>query len=210
MLPESISLDFLDIEREGRKLYEKVIEERIVGSRSIWDTINKRKLPTFANNKKVVTVKIRKQLINIKAETKPMSRFTVASRSRPDIDLPGYLGKYEFPAVPRSIFTGEGDLIWSEDKSTITSECSPIESADADHKVIVFDGSCSEFASAYVQKVEKEAQWFDKIRVIFDRYTEEYLKSATRTGRTGMKLFAIKFLMTLLLKISLLNNFCLI
>ena len=111
MLPESLSLDFLDIESEGCKLYEKVIEERIVGSRSIWDTINKRKLPTFANNKKVVTVKIRKQLINIKAETKPMSRFTVAARSRLDIDLPGYLGKYEFSAVPRSIFTGEGDLI---------------------------------------------------------------------------------------------------
>ena len=40
-----------------------------------------------------------------------MSRFTVAARSRLDIDLPGYLGKYEFSAVPRSIFTGEGDLI---------------------------------------------------------------------------------------------------
>ena len=108
-----------------------------------------------------------------------MSRFTVAARSRLDIDLPGYLGKYEFSAVPRSIFTGEGDLFDPKtnlksllrcspienitDKSTITSECSPIEniteeSADADYKIIVFDGSCSEFASAYVQKVEKKAQ----------------------------------------------------
>ena len=102
-------MEFLEIEREGSKLYEKYIEERIVGSKSIWDTINKRKLPTFANNKKVVTVKIRNQLI--KAERKLTSRFTVAARSRPDVDLPGYLGKYEFSAVPRSIFIEEGDLI---------------------------------------------------------------------------------------------------
>ena len=208
VLPESLAMEFLEIERQGRKLYEKFIEERIVGSKTIWDTINKRKLPTFANNKKVVTVNIRNQLINIKAERKLMSRFTVAARSRPDVDLPGYLRKYEFSAVPRSIFTEEGDLIRSKDKSKITSEmleCLPIEniaeeSVDSDYKVIVFDGmavvnkidiekmklkSYSEFASAFVQKVEKEAQGFDEVRVIFDRYTEESLKSVTRTGRTG-------------------------
>ena len=45
--------------------------------------------------------------------------------------------------------------------------------------------SCSKFASAFVQKVEKEAQGFDKVRVIFDCYTEESLKYGTRTRRTG-------------------------
>ena len=208
VLPESLAMEFLEIERQGRKLYEKFIEERIVGSKTIWDTINKRELPTLANNKKVVTVKIRNQLINIKAARKLMSRFTVAAKSRPDVDLPAYLGKYEFSAVPRSIFIEEGDLIRSKDKSKITSEmseCLPIkniveESADSDYKVIVFDGmavvnkidikkmklkSCCEFASAFVQKVEKEAQRFDEVRVIFDRYNEGSLKSGTRTGRTG-------------------------
>ena len=42
----------------------------------------------------------------------------------------------------------------------------------------------SEFASSFVQKVEKEAQRFDKVRVIFDRYTEEPLKYGTRSRRT--------------------------
>ena len=84
-------------------------------------------------------------------------------------------------------------------------ECLPIEntaeeSADSGYKVIVFDGmavvnkidikkiklkSCSECASAFVQKVEKEAQGFDEVRVIFDPYTEESLKSGRRTGKTG-------------------------
>ena len=76
---ENLAIEFLEIEREGHKLYEKFIEKRIVGSKSIWDTINKRKFPTFANIKKVVTVKIRNQLLNIKAERKLMSRFTVTA-----------------------------------------------------------------------------------------------------------------------------------
>ena len=110
VFPESLAMKFFEIEKEGRKLYEKFIKKRIVVSKSIWDTINNRKLPTFANIKKVVTVKIRNNLINIKSERKLMSRFTVAARSRPDVDLSGYFGKYEFSAVPRLIFTEEGDL----------------------------------------------------------------------------------------------------
>ena len=76
-----------------------------------------------------------------------MSLYTIASRSRPDVDLPGYLGKWEFLAVPRSIFTEEGDLIRSKDKSKITSEMlewllieNIAKSDDSNYKVIVFDG----------------------------------------------------------------------
>ena len=69
----------------------------------------------------MVTVKIRNQVINIKAERKLMSRFIVAARSRPDVDLHGYLENYKFSAVPRSIFTVEGDLIRSKEKCKITS-----------------------------------------------------------------------------------------
>ena len=147
VLPESIAMELLETEREGHKLYEKLTEERIVGSKSIWDTINKRKLSTFANNKKVVNVKIRNQLIKKKTERKLMSLYTIASRSRPDVDLPSYLGKWEFLAVPRSIFTEEGDLIRSKDKSKITSEMlewllieNIAKSDDSNYKVIVFDG----------------------------------------------------------------------
>ena len=54
------------------------------------------------------------------------------------------------------------------------------------YKVIVFDGMavvskiyikkmklklCSDFASAFVQKMEKEVPGFNKVCVIFDRYT---------------------------------------
>ena len=73
-----------------------------------------------------------------------------------------------------------------------------IPSADSGYKVIVFDGmavankidirkmnlkSFSDFASTFLQKLEKEAQGSEEVRVIFDRYIEESLKSGTRTGR---------------------------
>ena len=63
-------LYFKDQDFINHKLHEQFIEKRIVESKSIWDTINKRRLPTFANNEEVVTVKIRNQLLNIKAERK--------------------------------------------------------------------------------------------------------------------------------------------
>ena len=91
-------------------------------------------------------------------------------------------------------------------------ECLPIEniaeeSADSGYKVIVFDRmavvneidikkmklkSCSKFASAFVQKLEKEAQGFDQVRVIFDQYTEESFKSGARTGRNGGEIVRYK------------------
>ena len=41
LLPEEFAKEFLGIEDEGNKLYKLFIEERIVGSKSIWDTIKK-------------------------------------------------------------------------------------------------------------------------------------------------------------------------
>ena len=107
-------------------------------------------------------------------------------------------------------------------------ECLPIEniaeeSADSDYKVIVFDGmavankidikkmklkSCSEFASVFLQKVGKEAQGLDKVRVIFDRHTEESLKSGTRNGKTRGE--TVRYKISDDTVIEHLNNFCLI
>ena len=133
------------------------IEERIIGSKSIWDTItnnnnnnNNNKLPTCANNTKIVTIKFQSQPVNIKAERKLMSLFLVAARSRSEIDLPRYLGKYEFSAVAQSLFSMEGVIFTCKDKSKVVAailkcwqleEVINIESSDQlQRKVIIFDG----------------------------------------------------------------------
>ena len=52
--------------------------------------------------------------------------------------------------------------------------------------------SCLEFGSAFVTKFEKEAQGFDKVRVIPNRYTKESLKSGTRTTKTEGEIVRFK------------------
>ena len=42
-----------------------------------------------------------------------MNRLLVASRTRPVIDLPIFLGKYEFTVVPTSLFV-QDDLFYQE------------------------------------------------------------------------------------------------
>ena len=56
--------------------------------------------------------------------------------------------------------------------------------------------SCSDFRSAFVQKMEKEVPGFNKVCVIFDRYTEESVKTGSRTGSAIT--VRNKFLMTLM------------
>ena len=109
---------FLAHEEEGDKLLQKYIRERLEGDKSIWDTMAKRKLPTFVSNVKSVTVKIKDQLVNVREEHKLISRFLVTCRTRHNIDLP-HLGEYEFSVVPRSLFSPDGHLHHTTDKAEI-------------------------------------------------------------------------------------------
>ena len=96
--------------------------ERLQGEKSIWDPVVKRKLPTFAETAKTVQMKINDKVIQLKEEKQLMSKFVVASRSRDEIDLPYYFGKYEFSVVPRSLFRQDGSLILGTDKSAVMHE----------------------------------------------------------------------------------------
>ena len=59
------------------------------------DTIKKEKIATFVPNNKAFTVTINNETFQIKEERKLLN-FLVVSRTRPDLDLPTELGKYEF------------------------------------------------------------------------------------------------------------------
>ena len=94
------------------------IKERLIGNKSIWDTITKEKIATTSE----ITVTVSKELVNLKEERKLMSRFLVALRSIPGIDLSYYLGEYELSAVPRSLFAVDGSFHKTRDKADIASE----------------------------------------------------------------------------------------
>ena len=54
--------------------------------------------------------KIKDKLVQVKEEHNLISRFLILCRTRHNIDLPSYLGDYEFSVVPRSLFTPDGQL----------------------------------------------------------------------------------------------------
>ena len=56
-----------------------------------------------------------------------MSRFVIATRTRSEIDLPAYLGFYEFSVVPRSLFNSDGSLHLCTDKSSIANEIQKLQ-----------------------------------------------------------------------------------
>ena len=81
------------------------------------DTIKKEKIATFVSNNKAFTVTINNETFQIKEERKLLN-FLVVSRTRPDLDLPTELGKYEFSVTPPSIFASDGTLNHEKKKVT--------------------------------------------------------------------------------------------
>ena len=100
VLNPKLAEEFLAHETNGKELLENFINERFEGEKSIWEPITKSKLPTFGSNVKTVTVKIKDQLVQVKEEHKLISRFLIVCRTRHDIDLPSYLGDYDFQLCP--------------------------------------------------------------------------------------------------------------
>ena len=92
--------------------------ERLQSPKSIWDHMKLRKLQTFSSTKKSVKVKLQEKVVTLREERNLMTRFVLTSRSRPEIDLPKYLGKHEFSVVPRSMFSSAGQLNLGSDKSS--------------------------------------------------------------------------------------------
>ena len=130
----------------------------------------------------------------------------VASRSRPDIDLPNIFGSYEFSVLPLWLFATDGSLYYGKDKSVIAKELREIEPEEIEtqeedsesRNVIIIDvmaivnkidiksesiENCTEFASIFCKRVKNKAYKFDEIRIIFDRYDVKSVKANARAGR---------------------------
>ena len=128
-------------------------------------------------------------------------------RTRHDIDLPSYLGDYEFSVVPRSLFTPDGQLYKSTDKSVILNEIENLTNQAQDvlfntnsvpnrkNSVIIFESmaivnsisnensmhikTCEDFANVFTNQIIDESQRFSEIRIFFDFYLQ------TRNDRTN-------------------------
>ena len=168
----------------------------------------KEKISTFVSNNKIAIVTVNQQITAIKEERKLINRLLVASGTRRDIGLQFCLGKYELPVTPPSLFSPDGSLHSTKDKSVIAEELfklqvdEEIESEPMDtdiRKVAVVDGmaffnkvnikknhirNCEEFASCFIDIIDKETTECHDVRIVFDRYQKNSLKGNTRATRT--------------------------
>ena len=202
ILPEKSAVQFLKIE-EGEKLLNDFINERLCGTTSIWEPIKRRKLPTFKENSVTSKVKFADKVITLKEERRLLTRFVMASRERPEVDLSKYLGQYEISVVPRSMFNSDGIVRIASDKSAIMHEIEKIignknvinlqEDSEIE-RTIMFDGmglvnrikksdnikACKDFADVFVQRIMHESRSIQQVNLIFDHYMTSSLKSRTR------------------------------
>ena len=134
-----------------------------------------------------------------------MNKLLVASRTRPDIDLPKYPAMCEFPVVPLSLLTPDVSLYYPKDKAIIATEHRNLQAAKENQsieeefssnarKVTVIDdmaivnkiniancqiSNCDEFVM-----ITNETEDCSEFRVVFYRYDPHSLKNNARSNRT--------------------------
>ena len=99
-------------------MYKSFVDERIKRDVSIWPTMKKRNLKTFRMQGKSIKTKVGEKLVQLKQKRTLLSRFLITARKRPELDLEGSIGNYEFAVVLKSIFTPDDQLLHSFDKAT--------------------------------------------------------------------------------------------
>ena len=80
-------------------------------------------LKTFVNVRKPITHRSKQQSVEMKKERSLLTRFLLIQQGRPDlIKLNDAIGKYEFSAIPRSLFDSNGVIRVPRDKSDFMTE----------------------------------------------------------------------------------------
>ena len=63
--------------------------------------------------------KVGEKVTELREERNLLARFLIIMRSRPEIDMKEAIGQYEFSAVPRSLFSADGEMLLAYDKANI-------------------------------------------------------------------------------------------
>ena len=120
VMDEKISKEILVGDKIGQNMFKEFVKGHMTdGKVSIWSPVKRRNIGTFKSANAVSDMKAGDKLIKIKKERGLLQRFIVAARSRPDLDLKKYIGKYEFGLIPRSLFASDGSLLLAYDKAKV-------------------------------------------------------------------------------------------
>jgi hypothetical protein len=119
VLPLQSASEVIEHTKIGDKIYGEFIKERFHGTLSIWSTFKKRQLKSFKTTKKSIKSKVGEKVVQLKEEKTLLTRFLIAARKRPELDLEHCIGNFEFSVVPKSLFTSDGQPLMCTDKSVV-------------------------------------------------------------------------------------------
>lgn len=212
ILSDDLQKNILETEIHGQSALSKFVEERICGTKNMWDKMTKIRLPGWTSESK--EFKVKNGTETLKATNSIFARLLVTARSaREEIDLKDAIGNYEFSTINHIIMTPDGQLHPCSDKSKLThaleslvgapntEECTQGNQIISKNTCIIFDGmavvqemvvhkncikSCKNLSDFVVKAIDQKSRGYDVAYVIFDDYSiENSLKDATRKRRTG-------------------------
>ena len=207
VMNEKTKKDLVNQSEEGRKLFSYFVQDRIkTGKINLWAPVKKRNLLTLKTSAKVIKVKAKDTIIELK-ENRKFARLAMVCKSRPEIDIQEAVGLYEFTVVPRSLFARDGTMLHCSCKSALMhilekagGPSTNTQEITAGFKVAIVDGmaevqsldkpewikNCRDLAEHFTNHLLVKYNDLQELHIIFDRYdVPSSLKSATRVKRQG-------------------------
>ena len=203
----------LNICELGRAAEDTFVTERILGDEPVWSPMKKLKLYLFRDSVKAVKVKVAKGFVIMKEERGIMTKWMIASKNRPEIDLQAIIARHEFTVVPRALCSADGMPHPCKDKYLLLStleehvgyQVTPPAKPPAKASYIIIDAmaivnkisielpqnkinTVQDFGDHFVKRVAGESRGFEHVLLVFDRYDFPMsLKAMTRDQRTNGK-----------------------
>ena len=200
-MPEKVKKDLCEQGIIGERLFQRFVEERIKEQKvTLWDPMKKQMLSTCKTAGKKVKVRDEDNTVELSEDRNLFARMMVVCKSRPDIDIKGAVGTYEFSVVPRSLFRADGTLLHSSRKSALmglleklhvdahednnsavnwndqhTELQLRVSVVDATEEVQCLDKSgwvknCSHLADHFTNRIFQKVGENEELRLIFDRH----------------------------------------
>ena len=120
IIPDEGQQSILATEDTDMDAYETFVEERIIGSRNLWDKMTKVKQKTWMSAGKVIKLNTGTEVLILKATTSLFARLLVIARSsRESVDLEEVIGRHEFAYTNKVLVAPDGSIHPSTDKSIV-------------------------------------------------------------------------------------------
>ena len=157
---------------------------------------------------KKVTISLENKVIKLREERSLITRFLLILGSRPQLvpKLEDVIGKYEMSIVPRSLAAVDGSLYLPTDKSYLmkiieggqSEKYKSYTNEDINvHRVLIVDAMevlqsitktpkmkrVIHLQEEFIARITNLLKYYEKGRIVFDRYLDQSLKNKTRNKR---------------------------